>query len=150
MPTPEDQPLTDPLVDQSRSVGALFAAFDRYRRVRGDDSLGTADLRLLWLLSDGRARTLRQISDELGLEQSTVNRQVNGAIRTGLLVRQRQEGTYTFTSSDTGDAKFESYLSTMLSAYRDALETLGDRREEFLELLRVFIEAYGSSAGTRP
>ncbi|NED61636.1 MarR family transcriptional regulator, partial [Streptomyces sp. SID10244] len=34
---------------------------------------------ILWVLSDGRPRTLRELSEELDLEQSTVNRQVNAA-----------------------------------------------------------------------
>ncbi|MFW0793490.1 MarR family winged helix-turn-helix transcriptional regulator [Gordonia sp. CPCC 205515] len=42
---------------------------------------------ILWVLSDGRPRTLRDLSEELDLDQSTVNRQVNAAIRHGYLER---------------------------------------------------------------
>lgn len=49
--------------------------------------LDSSVFQILWLLSDGRARTLREVSVELDLEQSTVNRQVNGAIRRGYLER---------------------------------------------------------------
>ncbi len=42
---------------------------------------------ILWVLSDGRPRTLRQLTEELELEQSTVNRQVNAAIKHGYLER---------------------------------------------------------------
>ncbi|MGV9711497.1 MarR family winged helix-turn-helix transcriptional regulator [Gordonia sp. NPDC003424] len=47
---------------------------------------------ILWILSDGRARTLRELSEELDLDQSTVNRQVNAAIRHGYLERFEIEG----------------------------------------------------------
>ena len=36
---------------------------------------------ILWILSDGRPRTLRELTADLQLEQSTVNRQVNAAIK---------------------------------------------------------------------
>ncbi|AZG47728.1 MarR family winged helix-turn-helix transcriptional regulator [Gordonia insulae] len=42
---------------------------------------------ILWILADGRPRTLRELSEELDLEQSTVNRQVNAAIKHEYLER---------------------------------------------------------------
>ncbi|MGC5257200.1 MarR family winged helix-turn-helix transcriptional regulator [Gordonia sp. DT218] len=47
---------------------------------------------ILWTLSDGRARTLRELGEELDLEQSTVNRQVNAAIKHGYLERFEVSG----------------------------------------------------------
>lgn len=49
--------------------------------------LETSAFGILWTLSDGRDRTLRELSEELDLEQSTVNRQVNAAIKHGYLER---------------------------------------------------------------
>jgi DNA-binding MarR family transcriptional regulator len=48
---------------------------------------------LLWTLADGTPRTLRELADELDLEQSTVNRQVNAAIRNGYLERFEVDGS---------------------------------------------------------
>ncbi|MBY4573325.1 MarR family winged helix-turn-helix transcriptional regulator [Gordonia paraffinivorans] len=48
---------------------------------------------ILWVLSDGRPRTLRELTAELELEQSTVNRQVNAAIKHGYLERFEVEGS---------------------------------------------------------
>lgn len=49
--------------------------------------LDSSAFQILWLLSDGRARTLRELSIDLDLEQSTVNRQVNAAMKRGYLER---------------------------------------------------------------
>ncbi|EON32672.1 MULTISPECIES: MarR family winged helix-turn-helix transcriptional regulator [Gordonia] len=48
---------------------------------------------ILWVLSDGRPRTLRELTAELGLEQSTVNRQVNAAIKHGYVERFEVENS---------------------------------------------------------
>lgn len=132
--------------DDARTIAGLFAAFDRHRRVLGQRSttLGTADLRLLWLLTDQESRTLRQISEALGLEQSTVNRQVNAAISAGLLTRARQgrSGPYRFTIADRGRDEFEHHLEVTLNAYRDALDALGPRAGDLIALMDEFIEAY--------
>ncbi|WP_235831547.1 MarR family winged helix-turn-helix transcriptional regulator [Gordonia zhaorongruii] len=49
--------------------------------------LDTSAFHILWLLADGEARTLRDLADGLCLEQSTVNRQVNAAIKRGYVER---------------------------------------------------------------
>lgn len=133
--------------DDARTVAGLLAALDRHRRILGQrsTSLGTADLRLLWLLTDRDPRTLRQIAEALGLEQSTVNRQVNAAISAGLLHRTRDAGSgpYLFTIADRGTEQFERHLDATLNAYRDALDALGPRGSDFIALLTEFLEAYG-------
>lgn len=133
--------------DDARTIAGLFATFDRHRRVLGQRSttLGTADLRLLWLLTDQESRTLRQISEALGLEQSTVNRQVNAAITAGLLTRDRagRSGPYLFTIADRGREEFEHHLDVTLNAYRDALDALGPRAGDLITLLDEFLAAYG-------
>lgn len=48
---------------------------------------------ILWILSDGRPRTLRELTADLQLEQSTVNRQVNAAIKHGYVERFEVEGS---------------------------------------------------------
>ena len=132
-------------LDDPRRLAAMFAGFDRLRRVLGrHTTLGTADLRLLWLFTDGEPRTLRQIAEQLGLEQSTVNRQTNHAIKAGLLVRTRDGdvGPYRFTSSPLGQREFEANLNATLDTYRAALDGLGPKRQQFLDLMTEFLDAY--------
>lgn len=77
----------------ARRMGALVTRLERIRRMQTNQmDLGTADLRILWLFADGRSRTLKEISADLNLEQSTVNRQINAAINEGLLQRSRRPG----------------------------------------------------------
>jgi len=49
--------------------------------------LETSAFAILWILADEQPRTLRQLTERLDLEQSTVNRQVNAAIKNGYLER---------------------------------------------------------------
>ena len=127
-----------------RRVAAIFHSFDVDRRVmEAQTKLSAADLRLLWLLSDGRARTQREISDELNLEQSTVNRQVNAALRAGHLERQATEsGAATLVATDAGRRRFEADVEALMQLQATALEALGDDAEQFLISLATFVEAY--------
>lgn len=113
-------------------------------------ALGAADLRILWLFTDGRARTMREIADELHLEQSTVNRQVNAAVDVKLLERSRPDGggAYVFMRTPGGRVAFEADVALSLGGYRAALEAMGDAEaSEFLRLLDRFTLAYGDVAG---
>ncbi|UVE95836.1 MarR family winged helix-turn-helix transcriptional regulator [Dietzia sp. B32] len=138
-----------------RQLAALFGQLDRQRRaLEGAMRLGTADLRLLWLFSDGHARTLKEIAAELGLEQSTVNRQVNAALGSGLLVRSRRPGgsAYEFDRTEEGRRAFEDDAGISLGAYAAALEAMGPAdAEKFLALAREFLDHFRGevdSAGT--
>lgn len=106
--------------------------------------LGTADLRLLWLFADGRHRTLKEIAAELQLEQSTVNRQVNAAMVSGLLTRMRRKGSaaYEFDRTLDGRRVFEEDTGKSLGAYAAALDAMGDDAEAFLELAQDFLRHY--------
>lgn len=127
-------------------LAALLSRLDSHRRVQESTMrLGTADLRLLWLFTDGRARTLKEIATELQLEQSTVNRQVNAASASGLLERSRRPGgaAYQFDRTEEGSRAFEEGTEKSLGAYRAALDELGDAdAEEFLALAQRFVEHY--------
>lgn len=74
-----------------------------------DAQLETSAFAILWTLSDGNPRTLREIADELDLEQSTVNRQVNAAIRNGYLERFEVDGSISrlIRPTERGMAAFE-------------------------------------------
>lgn len=131
-----------------RRVASLLFRLDLHRRLAEHRSpLGTADGRLLWLLSDGRPRTLREIAEALRLEQSTVNRQVNGALAAGLLRRFTEPGRSARLIEPTpeGAATFERATDLALGAFADGLAALGDEAGEFLDLLERFAGAYGDA-----
>ena len=126
-----------PLATLLQRLDALRRAGNRYNR------LNTADMRLLWLLSDGRPRTFREISEQLGLEQSTVNRQVNGAARAGLLEFAEAQPARQVAATEEGGDAFAGEVDRILDGYRDALALMGRERSTMLvELLGEFIDSY--------
>lgn len=135
----------------ARRAAAMLHTFDVARRVvEGATSLSAAELRLLWLLSDGRARTQRDITDELNLDQSTVNRQVNAAIRSGHLQRvPGDSGPATLTATDAGLERYEAEVEAILSVMAASLSALGDEQQVFLEALATFVEAYREASTQR-
>ena len=135
--------------DLARTTAALIARLNRHQHAQRRDSiLGVSDLRLLWLFTDGKQRTLRQIAVDLDLEQSTVNRQVNSAVADGLLARRYGESNhkYLFEPTPHGIQQFELHVSQILGSYGKALDSLDDEdAEKFLELLERFINGYGET-----
>lgn len=133
-------------VSRARLLASYLASLDLQRRALETHlHLSTSELRILWLFSDGQLRTLREIAENLRLEQSTVNRQVNAAHAAGLLGRSRPEGgnAYVFFSAPAGVAAFEEDLVTSLGAYETALQQLGpDDAATFLQTLRRFLDVY--------
>lgn len=126
------------------SLAALLQRLDTLRRVVARRAqLNTADLRLLWLLSDGRARTFREIAEELNLEQSTVNRQVNGAARGNLVQITDAQPARQVLATPQGVAAFDGDVDRVLAGYQEALGQMGaGHAEELTELLGEFIETY--------
>ncbi|QGH69052.1 MarR family winged helix-turn-helix transcriptional regulator [Pseudactinotalea sp. HY158] len=143
--TPTPQTLFD--AHPGRHVAAEFHRLDATRRVvERQASLTRAERRLLWLLADGRPRTFREIAEELGLEQSTVNRQVNGAAADGLVesieIRPRQ-----VRPSDAGLRSFTGSISHQLDTYEAALARFDPAdRENFTSLLGQFVAHYAEAA----
>jgi len=125
-------------------VAAILHSFDVDRRVvESATSLSAAELRLLWLLSDGRARTQREISTELNLEQSTVNRQVNAALRAGHIERLGTgSGPAQLSATEGGLRRYEEDVEAVMGIMGTALSALGDEQEHFLASLAIFVEAY--------
>lgn len=127
-----------------RALAGQLQHLDALRRaVARRSTLNAADMRLLWLLSDGRPRTLREISDELNLEQSTVNRQVNGAARAELVEIVDGQPARQVVATEEGLAAFGQDVDRILSGYRQALERMGpEHSAELTALLAEFIEVY--------
>jgi DNA-binding MarR family transcriptional regulator len=144
-------PASRPLPDTPGwRLAAALGRLDRAQRAaEAGAELGVADGRLLWLFSDRHPRTLRQVSEDLGLEQSTVNRQVNAALAAGLLRRFREPGStaYLVEATEDGLARFERNLERHLDLMDAALAALPEsRRAAFPSLLATFVEAYGAAA----
>ncbi|MFV0287402.1 MAG: MarR family winged helix-turn-helix transcriptional regulator [Demequina sp.] len=142
-----------------RTMAGLLARVERTRHVLEQRvTVGTADMRLLWLLSDGDARTMRQICDALKLEQSTVHRQVANAEKEGFVSRHRAAGStaWVVTATDTGRAAFERALTSAMAVTGAGLAVLEpDEQEALLDLLGRFLDAYteavtGDPAPTAP
>ncbi|MGP5218569.1 MarR family winged helix-turn-helix transcriptional regulator [Arthrobacter rhombi] len=138
-------------VSRARLLASYLASLDLQRRALETHlHLSTSELRILWLFSDGQLRTLREIAENLRLEQSTVNRQVNAAHAAGLLGRSRPEGgnAYVFFATQSGVAAFEKDLVTSLGAYEAALQKLGpDDAAAFLQTMRRFLDVYPDTLG---
>ncbi|MFJ9391701.1 MarR family winged helix-turn-helix transcriptional regulator [Nocardioides sp. NPDC101246] len=131
-----------------RRLASLVGRLEVHRRLAEDRSaLNQADGRLLWFLSDGRPRTLREIADGLNLEQSTVNRQVNAALSAGHLRRFAEQGRSArlIEPTEEGLAVYEAASARALGAYADGLAALGEESEKFLELLERFVGVYGEA-----
>lgn len=126
------------------------ARLERGRRAHESRAgLTIADNRLLWLLSSEGPRTMREISESLGLEQSTVNRQVNAATARGLVERVERPGeaARAVRITQAGVDHFTVELRRAMELYGAALDVLpADQREPFVAQLLAFSEAYRSKA----
>jgi DNA-binding MarR family transcriptional regulator len=128
-----------------QALGAEMLRLSRRRTLAYPGSvLETSAFRILWVLSETGPRTLRDLTDELQLEQSTVNRQVNAAIKHGLIERYAVEGSSSMLVRPTPEGR-EAYLHDGLlraQVLREALDELGEGRPEALVAdLRSFNDA---------
>ena len=96
--------------------------------------LDTSAFRLLWLLTEGPPRTLRELSDELQLDQSTVNRQVNAAIKHGLVERYAvpDSPSRPLRPTEVGRAAYVHDAALRAEVYHQVLDELGATRSEAL------------------
>jgi len=143
------------LVDSVRAMPewALVVATSRFERgqraAQSLNQLNAADNRLLWLLTTQGPQTMRQVAEALGLEQSTVNRQVHAALARGLVERLDQAGggAKTLKATAEGRGMFETELARKMTIFAAALDALpADARDDFVRNLEVFTEAYAEAA----
>jgi DNA-binding MarR family transcriptional regulator len=141
-------------LERGRRISSVFTRLERSRRLHeATMALGVADLRILWLFTDGRPRTLREVAAEIGLEQSTVNRQVNNAVSEGLLERspEKQGAAFTFRSTPAGREAFDHDAAISLGAFEAAFATMGrERSAQLLELMEEFLAAYQGAVEETP
>ena len=141
MASPDD----DELAGVTALGDQLLRLQRRRRHVYDDVVLENSAFRLLWVLSDGEPRTLRQLAADLDLEQSTVNRQVNAAIAAGWLERYDVTGSASRLVRPT-PAGAEAYGRDGLvraRVIRGALDRLGpERSAEVVDGLRALNDAW--------
>ncbi|CAN5584610.1 hypothetical protein BH11ACT8_BH11ACT8_25980 [soil metagenome] len=134
------------LLDQVTALGGELIRLQRIRNAAYDGVvLETSAFRLLWVLSDGEPRTLRQLAQELDLEQSTINRQANAALDAGYLERFRVEGSASKLLRPTaaGSEAYERDGLVRAARYQRIFAELGpERARQLIELLGSFNDAW--------
>jgi DNA-binding MarR family transcriptional regulator len=116
----------------------------RHTHVEGTE-LDMSAFKLLWILSDDQPRTLRELADELALELSTINRQVNAAVRAGLLERFSVPDSPSRPVRPTAEGRrlYEHDSAIHADLYRSVLAEMGaEEARELARGLRAFNDAY--------
>lgn len=114
--------------------------------------LETSAFKLLWVLSGDRAMTLREIADELGLDLSTINRQVNGAVRAGLLERFSVPGSPSRPVRSTAEGRrlYAHDSAVHADLLRSVLAEMGpDAARDLIRSMAAFNDAYERRAPHR-
>ncbi len=121
----------------------------RMRRRRTDEHIGSildsSAFAILWQLSDGRGRTLRELTEDLELEQSTVNRQVNAAIKRGYVERYEVPGQVSrmHRPTEEGRRAFEHDAMLRVNRLDEVFSDLAPGTPEgLLTQLKAFNDAY--------
>ena len=121
-------------MDDDRVLRELGDELMRLSRRRAQNypgsQLDTSAFRLLWLLTEGASRTLRELADELQLDLSTVNRQVNAAIKHGLVERYAVPGSPSrlLRPTGAGTAAYVHDAALRAEVYQAVLDELGADR----------------------
>jgi DNA-binding MarR family transcriptional regulator len=141
-----EQSLLSELADELMRAG-------RRRHVNLDGTeLDMSAFKLLWVLSDDRPRTLREIAEELDLELSTINRQVNAAARAGLLERfSVPDGpSKPVRATAEGRRLYDHDSAIHADLYRSILAEMGaPAARDLISGLRAFNDAYERRAPRR-
>jgi len=121
----------------------------RMRKRRSDEHNGAildgSAFSILWQLNEGPGRTLRELTDALELEQSTVNRQVNAAIKRGYVERYEVEGQVSRLHRPTEEGRRAFEHDGLLRAQRlDRVfsDLAPGTPEGLLAQLKAFNDAY--------
>jgi DNA-binding MarR family transcriptional regulator len=106
--------------------------------------LESSAFRILWRLEERGPLTQRELADDLHLEQSTINRQVNSAIRQGFVEREAAPGRGASPIRPT-QAGRDAYLHDgrlRADLIARAIEDLGAQRtRDMVASLRAFNDA---------
>lgn len=114
--------------DLLRDVGREYERLRRHRwELDPRLTLSVSAYRILWAVESRGPATLRELTDVLGLERSTVNRQVNAALAEGWLVRSASGagGAHVLDASDTGRAAIAHDRGVMAEKFTAVVDALG-------------------------
>ena len=145
-PTRTQQSMLTELADELMRVGRR-----RHVNVEGTE-LEMSAFKVLWVLSDDRPRTLRELAEELDLELSTINRQVNAAVRGGLLERFSVPDGPSKPVRPTAEGRrlYQHDSAIHADLYRSVLAEMGaDQVRELTRGLQAFNDAYERRAPRR-
>ncbi|WP_188113248.1 MarR family winged helix-turn-helix transcriptional regulator [Nocardioides humilatus] len=123
--------MTDPdAIDDAllRALGDELIRLSRRRMTNYPDArLDNSAFKILWLLVETGPMTLKEIGEQLQLEQSTINRQVNSAIDRGLAERALTPGqtARTVRATAAGEDDYRHDAGLRAAAMREALGELG-------------------------
>ena len=139
-----------------QSVGREVLRLSRRRVLAPTGAeLDQSVFRILWAVAEGGPLSMRELERELQVEQSTVSRQVKGAVAQGLveleLTPGRRERLVRLTPEGTRAYQRDGNLR--LEVFRRTLDRLGRERVESLvrdlaELNDAIEESYSAPAGT--
>lgn len=122
-----------PAIDDAllRALGDELIRLNRRRMTTYVDArLDNSAFKILWLLVETGPMTLKEIAEQLQLEQSTINRQVNAAIDRGLAERVLTPGQSArlvqATAAGEDDYRHDGELRA--AVMREALAELGAER----------------------
>ncbi len=138
-PAPAPHPGIAALGDQ------LIRLQRRRTSVYAGSMLEDSAFRILWTLSDGEPRTLRRLATDLGLEQSTVNRQVNAALAAGYVERFDVPGSASKLVRPTaiGAEAYEHDGAIRAGVLTRVLDSLGaERADRLISDLVAFNDAW--------
>lgn len=127
------------------AVGAeLMRMARRSTRVYPGTVVDLSAFKILWLLQEAGSMSMKDLSSELMLDQSTVSRQVKVSIARGLIERYDDGSTTTrmIRATAEGAKVYAQEAALRAAVIRDALETMGvERAAGFVGELSAFNDA---------
>ncbi|NYJ03211.1 DNA-binding MarR family transcriptional regulator [Nocardioides thalensis] len=144
--------------DLVRAVGREVLRLSRRRVLTpAGAELDQSVFRILWAVAEHGPLSMRELEHELQVEQSTVSRQVKGAVALGLVELEattgRRERLVRLTQA--GRDAYERDGALRLAIFRETLSGLGRERVESLvrdlaDLNDAIERTYSVSEGPRP
>ncbi len=130
--------------DLLRALGIEVLRLSGRRTTVPGSRLETSAFRILWRLEESGPLTLRELSEQLQLDQSTINRQVNSALKHGLVERVVVAGRAgnPVRATQAGRRAYEHDGRLRADVIERAIADLGPERvREMVATLRAFNDA---------
>jgi len=143
MTNPDDGSPADRVLDALGSE--LMRISRRGTRVYPGTALDLSAFKILWLLSETGPQSMKDLANELLLDQSTVSRQVKAAVEQGLVERYEVPGgaVRLLRPTPTGTDAYLREAGLRTAVIRDALDALGpERAAMFVKDLIAFNDAF--------